>query len=654
MNLQNLCECGPGYGSYDVHDQLKRHIYERSDKCFAAGDAARDAIKTVRALQNRQQWIRKVFLDSIGGLNFQKSPLNARITGAVKCDGFIIEKVIFESRPKIYITANLYLPNNIDRPLGAVLFLCGHADNAKQYEHYQIVCRHLIQAGLIVLAQDPVGQGERFSYYEKDLDRGTVRCGTGEHDYAGAQSFMLGNGIAGYFLHDAMRGIDYLCTRREVDKNRIGVTGNSGGGTQTSMMMMADPRIAAAAPGTFIMNRRSYMYLGGVQDAEQVWPGLTALGWDHEDILLAMAPKPVMVLAVKYDFFPIEGTRRTFERCKRLWKICGKSDNLKMVEDASTHQYTVHLAKAASEFFAKHLMNRNINISSEGIDAVESSLLNCTRSGQVRGELPGARFIYEENIDQYKIIIKKIKHIPTSVQKKRALRWLNKQVFKDRSPVDINMRIRCTEKFEDMFVELCVWWSQENIFSNGYVFSNKQFSGKRIPITIAVWDGGTLKLDQYASWIRSTCLAGRAVMVLDVSGEGDLVPNSLIKASKPHEFYGVIHTFADNLFWLNDSLAALRVYDVIRSLDAIKELPDIIPDDVHLYACGRAGVYAQLSAVLDSRIKKLKIVNGVHSFGSIVNARYYDSYDIYSIIIPGILQYLDLPDIRKWIKNKLV
>ena len=103
-----------------------------------------------------------------------------------------------------------------------------------------------------------------------------------------------------------MRGFDYLCTRPEVDPKKIGITGNSGGGTQSSMAMLWDRRYAAAAPATFIMTREEYLYVGGGQDSEQIWPGFTSNGYDHDDILFAMAPKPVLVLAVDYDFFPIE------------------------------------------------------------------------------------------------------------------------------------------------------------------------------------------------------------------------------------------------------------------------------------------------------------------------------------------------------------
>jgi hypothetical protein len=158
-----------------------------------------------------------------------------------------------------------------------------------------------------------------------------------------------------------MRGIDYLLTRPSVDAARIVVTGNSGGGTQTFLVMLADPRIAAAAPATFIPAREIYMWTGQPQDAEQNWFGYTAAGFDHQDILLAMAPKPVCVLAVTSDFFPIEGTRPP-SRARRAWDLWQRSDALQLVEDQTIHTYSPVLARAAARFFARHLLQRDIDV----------------------------------------------------------------------------------------------------------------------------------------------------------------------------------------------------------------------------------------------------------------------------------------------------
>jgi hypothetical protein len=237
-----------------------------------------------------------------------------------------------------------------------------------------------------------------------------------------------------------MRGIDYLCTRPEVDPARIGVTGNSGGGTQTSLMMICDQRIAAAAPGTFIMNRNSYLHAGLPQDLEQIWLKMTALGFDHEDILLAMAPKPVLVLAAKSDYFPIEGTRRTVERVKRFWDMYGMSENVGIIEDDTPHAYTRNLACAAAEFFSRHLLGRQVTPDGNHIEPLEQKQLVCTKSSQVRMDYPGARAVYEENCGRLAEIKKKYGKMPEKDRKEKALAWLKEKVFLCRKTCELNPR----------------------------------------------------------------------------------------------------------------------------------------------------------------------------------------------------------------------
>lgn len=646
MFIRELEKFSPGDYFFDVRDQLKRYVYDRTERALAAGDAARDAIRSPQALATYCRAMRRKFIEGLGGLPSSEVPLDARVVGTVPDKGFRIEKVIFESRPKVFVTANLYIPDGITSPRGAVLFVCGHAEEAKGYPEYQTVCRYLVKAGLIVLAQDPVGQGERVSYYERSLNGTTIRWGTQEHDYVGGQVLALGDSLARYFVHDAMRGIDYLRSRPEVDPKKIGVTGNSGGGTQTSLMMMCDPRIAAAAPGTFLMDRKTYMYAGGAQDAEQIWPGATANGFDHEDILLMMAPKPVRVLAVTSDFFPIEGTRRTVQRAKRIWAMLGRKDNLDLVEDFSTHEYTRVLARAAVEFFSKHLLGRKVTpADGPDIEPIDPRRLWCTKSGQVRGEIKDARFVFEENLDRLTQIRKTRRTTAAAARRARAIRWLRDRVFDGRKPGALNPRFYWKAQAEDLAVEAAFWWSQEDLVNSGLVFRDYRLIGKDLPVTIAVWDQGSNDLRGHEDWIRRTCRAGRAVMVLNVSGAGAIAVNPQ-NAVPVDEFYGAIHKFNDDLVWLNDSIAALRIYDVLRALDMVKAWPGLKAGDIRLYGHGRHGLYARVAGVLDDRVRKTEIVGGMGSYAEWVTSRHYNCHDIRSVIIPGILKYADLPEFK--------
>ncbi|HVU23010.1 MAG TPA: hypothetical protein VHE13_02725, partial [Opitutus sp.] len=549
---------------------LKDHIYARSRACFAAGDATRDAVQSREAVRARQRVLRRSLLTSVGGLPSSETPLNARVTGTVTGRNFRIEKVIFEARPRHYVTAHLYLPARRERRTAAVQFLCGHHAAAKAHPEYQFVCQTLANAGLIVLAQDPLGQGERLSYFDPAENRALVPACTRDHDTAGAQCRFLGGALARYFLHDAMRGIDYLLTRLEVDPARIGVTGNSGGGTQTSLMMIADERIAAAAPGTFIMSRESFQATGQAQDAEQIWPGFSRAGFDHEDILLALAPKPVGVLAVTSDFFPIEGTRRTVGRARRIWELFGEGGRLELVEDQAAHAYTAPLARAAARFFAQHLLGREAPDAPDAPVPFAAETLSCTRCGQVRAEFADARFVFDETAAELAEAERIRSARAAGARRTAAAAWLRDEVFRDRVGIDANLRvIERAKRCGALEADTGFWWSLPGLANTGVLIRAAGGAVAR-DVTIAVWDDGARAIGRHAGWIEQECAAGRAVLVPSVSGTGSLAPDAINRGGMDG-FYGTWHKLADDLDWIGDSLVALRTYEVLRALQVVRD-----------------------------------------------------------------------------------
>jgi hypothetical protein len=623
--------------------QLKDYVYARSSRLFARGDMERDAIKTPAALQSRQAEIRRFMAESLGGLPSSDTPLNARVTGSVQARGCMIEKIIFESRPRHYVTANLYLPDNRTGRTGAVLFVCGHHNTAKQVAEYQSVCQTLAQAGLIVLAQDPIGQGERLSYYDPETKSPLLRPGTYEHDHAGIQSRFVGDQIARYFLHDSMRSIDYLISRPEVDPARIGVTGNSGGGTQTSLVMLADPRVAAAAPATFITSREAYQWTGQPQDAEQNWFGFTAAGFDHEDILLAMAPKPVCVLAVTWDFFPIEGTRHTVARARRIWALHQRADALELVEDRSTHSYTPTLARAAARFFARHLLQRDVDVATLRPEPMPEQMLWATKSGQVRGELPEAAFVFEANVARLDTLETERRRLSATDRKARAVAWLRERVLSGRDATELNPRhVETGTKIDDLVVDVAFWWSQPRLANLGMLFRAPGHTGK-LPVTIALWDDGTNALSQHAAWLREECGRGRAVLVLNLCGMGPLKPDPL--NSRAEALTATFRKLVDDLSFIGDSLVALRTFEMLRALDVLADWPELTTTGVRIFAEGRVGVHGRLAATVDARIEQCEWRNGFR-FSDFVRNRNYDSTDIKSVMLPGALRYFDLDELN--------
>jgi hypothetical protein len=637
---------------YRIREQLHNHLRARTRTAIQSGIEARAGIKNVRQLRARQRWVRQEFINSIGGMIDYHGPLKSRTVDTIKCDGFSIEKIIFESRPKNFVTANLYVPDRRRSKGGAVLFLCGHYLRAKTEPEYQEVCQRLVRSGLIVLAQDPIGQGERLSYYEKAAGDNTVLSACYEHDYTGSRCLLLGDSLAKYFLHDAMRSIDYLVSRDEVDPKRIGVCGNSGGGTQTTMMMMADERIAAAAPTTFIMNRESFFEVGGVQCAEQISPGMVAAGWDHEDILLAMAPKPVLVMAVTWDFFPIEAARQTVSLARRYWRMLKAEDNFRYMEDDSRHKFTAKMAQTAAEFFALHLNNEKIPRKATQIEAMEPSMLWCTQSGQVRGELESARFVHDDNVQRLRLLEAGRKRMSAVHRQSRAYNWFKDRVLGSRVECEPNVRIYYCEQHDGLLVENCLWRSQPDLFGHGCLLRDAALAGEKLPVIIAAWEGGTAQMHAHDEWIRNACKSGNAVFVVDLSGSGAIEPHQTSELLSNHDFYGAMHGTACDMLWLGDSIAALRTYELIGCVWAAREIKTVDAGNISMYASGRYALYALIAALLEKRVFRLELESAVPSMAGIVNSLHYDSCDIQNYIIPGMLQYCDLPEIKSWLRKR--
>ncbi|MFD0712633.1 alpha/beta hydrolase family protein [Paenibacillus sp. GCM10027626] len=647
-------------GIYDLGDQLKQHIYSRSVKATAAGDQARDRVKTQEDVERRKEAARAAFLAGIGELPQTDHPLAAQITGEIKLEEMRLESIVFESRPHTHVTGTMYIPEGLSLPAAAVLFVCGHFGEGRLAPNYQSVCQTIARAGMIVFAIDPPGQGERANFCDPSTGELAVPCGTSDHEQAGVKCWPLGDGLARYFIHDIVRAVDYLCTRPEVDPQRIGITGNSGGGLQTTMAMLVESRLAAAAPATFVMNRESYLFAGQAQDAEQIWPGMTARGFDHEDLLLALAPKPVLVLAAEYDFFPIEGTRRSVARAQRFWEIYGKAGGLQLFEDRCTHQYSPAMADAAASFFAAQFKVRQASEQAGVPQPLPIEQLYATRHGQVRRDYAGERGISEMNAERLLELEQRRRQMPDEQCREQGLRWLSDKVFDGRNPVPWNPRQWTVGEVgagagavgEGLTAESWLWWSQEGLFNHAYLFRSPRdgVASADSPLVIAVWERGTRRLDVHWAWIEETAAAGKTVMVLDVCGEGAATPHP-INAGELYGQFGTMHKLATDLFWLDDSLGAMRIFDICRAIAFVQESGYIEAGQVEVYGCGAFALYVTLAAALDTERKVGQwrtAEDGAASVAEWVRDSHSGQHFGLETIVPGMLQYFDLPDLRRW------
>ncbi len=352
-----------------------------------------ETLKTAEQLIPYQKRLQQFFLQNIGGPPPQ-SPLNAKVTGHHDYTDYSIDNVTFESQPGFIVTANLYLPKT-KGPHPGVLLPCGHSSNGKAAEPYQKASILLARNGFVVLCWDPIGQGERLQL----INVPDAPKGTSEHMTEGVAPILLGRNLATYMIWDGMRAIDYLQSRPEVNGEKIGCTGISGGGNLTAMLMSLDPRIDAAAPGCFMTTTRIKNESPGPGDAEQNIFGQTEAGLDHPDFALMRAPKPTLILAATRDFVPIEGTWIAYRQAKRIYGRLGFPERMQLVEADAKHGFDRPLREATTRFMMHYLLDTPSEITEpDDVPIAPDKDLYATPEGQVL-KLPNTRSIFQVNQD---------------------------------------------------------------------------------------------------------------------------------------------------------------------------------------------------------------------------------------------------------------
>ena len=334
-----------------VLDEYVRQVREIMIDRQARLDAISTPAQAHTYQQRVREFIRSSFTPQAGPP--PKTPLKAKVTRVIEQEAFRIENVVFESRPGFLVTANLYVPNELRDPAPCVLGTCGHAEAGKAAELYQQFSRRLAHAGFVVLTYDPISQGERDQYHNLGY-REEVGWGTRAHNMAGKQLELIGDWFGFWRAWEIIRALDYLLSRPEVDPNHVGLTGNSGGGTMSTWLWALDDRFTMVAPSCYVISFLSNLENEEAADAEQCPPDVLGAGIDHADFMIAGAPKPVLLLGQKYDFFDRRGLKGAFADVQAFYNKLGAADQVELFIGPHGHGYSVENQQAMVAFFCKH------------------------------------------------------------------------------------------------------------------------------------------------------------------------------------------------------------------------------------------------------------------------------------------------------------
>ncbi|QIL75123.1 alpha/beta hydrolase family protein [Hymenobacter sp. HDW8] len=377
-----------------LNTYLIQQLHQQSDQRRAAFAAA---LKSGAAMQAYQDTVRARYRRLLGPLP-ARTPLKAHVGGKIERAGYLVEKIIYESTPRHHVTANLYVPKGKGK-WPAVLLFCGHEATAKATESYQKTAILFAQNGFVVLVIDPISQGERYQLTDatgKPLTRG----GTTEHTLLNGGAALVGTSVPAAQLWDNVRGLDYLLTRREVDPDRIGCIGNSGGATQTAYFIGYDPRVKVAALCSYVASGERNLELTGPADGCVQIPGAGQAGLDIAEWPIMFAPKPLLLLAGRYDFIDYASIQTAYHELKQVYTELEKPSRVNLFTYDDGHGISKPKREVAVAWFRRWLRDDGQLVPENNLATLSAEQLNCTATGQVNTAFPKESTLSEQYLGQ--------------------------------------------------------------------------------------------------------------------------------------------------------------------------------------------------------------------------------------------------------------
>ncbi len=605
----------PAAAKDDSRSALITRLDATADARLDARAAEIAKIATPAAADARKAWVRARILQRIGGLPARTAPLAAKLTGSFAGQGFRVEKVMFDAMPGQHITANLFVPTGSKGPFPAVIIAPGHGPNGKASNY--AFAAGFARNGVVALAYDIVGEGERMEYWDSLTGRSRGERPTGDHSIAAFQTLLTGDHLARYFINESMRGIDYLFSRPEVDARRIGAFGCSGGGTATAYVAAMDDRVRAAAVACYVNDFRHLLAGPGPQDGEQSIPGFIADGLDLPDWVELAAPKPYAVISTTEDMFPFEGAKAAVAEAKTVWAAYGQASRLEWYTGPGPHGAIAPMGDRIIDFFRRNLKVTAPAVPFERLAPSRPEDLLVTPTGQIATSGGGAT-IADINRARAKAIVTPAL-APDAVRAK--IRTLTGATAVAGEKVRLDPRGE-----SDVSLEL----------TQGRLEARLMRPATPSGRVMLLLDPGT-SLDVLAGpngRMAKLAATGWTVVALQPRGAdgGEEIKSSLV---------GDQNLLALRVLLVGRTLTGIRIDDVIETIGWLQALEP--GARITVMGVGTMGPVAVQAAALDPRIAAVRLVASPLSFRDAANRPI--ARDLPAYAVPGVLAAYDLPDV---------
>ena len=617
---------------------LARQAYQARNREIAA-------LTTAEAVRRRQRWVAETFWKLVGGMP-ERRPLNAKVTGSFERPGYRLEKVVYESQPKLYVSGNLYIPTAGHPPYPGVLFQMGHTSNGKAGDLYQKCCQGLARLGFVVLGFDPMGQGERTNYPGPTPSRSRLRGGADdEHTIPGKQMLLIGDSSVRLQTWDAVRSLDYLAAHPLVDPKRLASTGQSGGGTNTMLLAAVDDRLAAAAVScgnTENLASADFNPPGATDDAEQDFPGSGPLGFDRWDLLYPLAPKPLLVMPSARDFAGtyspnyIASGVEEFGKLRAVYEMMGHPDRLAWQDTLLPHGLAYGFRLAIYNWFLRWLMGAPPITVEPPVTQEPEETLFVSPGGSVV-EAYGGQTPFRMARDQ------KIVKQPVP---------LGSLLGVDRPRAAPQAATLARTEFRQAHIEALEVASAPGVWLPAYLYRPKA-GGSGKPLLLLLDPAGRGQWPE-GSLYDTLAAQGYPVCALDVRGIGELSP----EYSRGSARHGGAHRSEQHYAWssmiLGKPLLGQRVTDIVATVRALGLRKDLVSGGLVLAARGILTIPALFAAALEPAIGAVYLAGGLVSYRNIMETEEYlgGSYhnagnnenDLFGAFVPGLLKHTDLPE----------
>lgn len=545
--------------------------------------------ETIAEWEAQAATVRKGLQKAWGEFPKVPCPLEPQVLGTLDRDGYHVEKVVFQTRPGLRMTANAYVPDGPGKH-PAILAVHGHWKGAKQDPVVQARCIGAAKLGFFVLAVDAFGAGER-----------GVGKALGEYhgEMTGATLLPVGLPLSGIQVYENMRAVDYLLTRPEVDGEHIGITGASGGGNQSMYAGAWDKRLKAVVPVCSVGNYRAY--LGIACCICEMVPG-TLRFTEEWGVLGLTAPRGLLIVNATQDAsqFSVEEAKRTLTPLEQVYRLHGQAGHVRHAIFESKHDYNQAMREAMYGWMTLHLKGEGEGkpIAEPELKTEDPETLRCY-PGDTRPDdwmtLP--RFAAAEG---RKLVA--AKPVPGDAKAWRAEAETRRKALVDTvfggfpnvPPIAPGCAI------DGVFMSLFFEAEPGVRLSAGGVYR------KKAPLAIVIDLDGSETVD-YRALTKAADLAGWRPVSVTLRATGGEVPGDKIGQAPDHNS-------AEWALWIGRPLLGQWVFDVRRLLDAIEKIDGGLPADVLLIGRGAGGLVALSAAAVDPRITKVAAVGTLASY----------------------------------------